>query len=239
MTAPILVTGGTGTLGRLVVRRLRDAGSNVRVLSRHSREAEDGIQFVSGDLATGEGSEAAVEGAEIIVHCAGTPKGNEDETRNLVRAASRAGARHLVYISVVGADRVPVVSGVDRAMFGYFALISQEYLGIPLEVRRVTGGDASLSEFVEVVVDGGRLVHGPDSGDRVPVRQVLFESDEVPHRADDRQARDIDVLALGLQPGDQIFFQQSEQHNARRFLDLMRRMTAIGGNLSAAVQRLA
>jgi uncharacterized protein YbjT (DUF2867 family) len=33
MTSPILVTGGTGTLGRLVVRRLRDTGSNVRVLS--------------------------------------------------------------------------------------------------------------------------------------------------------------------------------------------------------------
>ena len=30
-------------------------------------------------------------------------------------------APHLVYISVVGADRIPVVSGVDRAMFGYFA----------------------------------------------------------------------------------------------------------------------
>ena len=54
MTSPILVTGGTGTLGRLVVRRLRDAGRNVRVLSRRSREAEDGIQFVRGDLATGE-----------------------------------------------------------------------------------------------------------------------------------------------------------------------------------------
>src|SRR5205085_1634046 len=38
-----------------------------------------------------------------------------------VRAASRAGVRHLVYVSVVGADRIPVVSGVDRALFGYFA----------------------------------------------------------------------------------------------------------------------
>jgi uncharacterized protein YbjT (DUF2867 family) len=55
------------------------------------------------------------------VHCAGSSKGDEDKTRNLVRAASRAGARHLVNISVVGADRVPVVSAVDRAMFGYFA----------------------------------------------------------------------------------------------------------------------
>jgi uncharacterized protein YbjT (DUF2867 family) len=117
----ILVTGGTGTLGRLVVARLRDAGRRVRVLSRRSREAEEGVEFVTGDLATGEGIEAAVEGAEIIVHCAGTSKGDEDKALNLVRAASRAGARHLVYISVVGADRVPVVSGVDRAMFGYFA----------------------------------------------------------------------------------------------------------------------
>jgi len=53
MTSPILVTGGTGTLGRHVVRRLRDVGNNVRVLSRRSHEAEDGIQFMSGDLATG------------------------------------------------------------------------------------------------------------------------------------------------------------------------------------------
>src|SRR5215216_6425560 len=118
---PILVTGGTGTLGRLVVPRLRDAGCKLRVLSRRSREAGEGIEFVTGDLATGEGIEAAVEGAEIIVHCAGSSKGDEVKALNLVRAASRAGARHLVYISAIGADRIPVVSGVDRAMFGYFA----------------------------------------------------------------------------------------------------------------------
>src|SRR5262245_4997194 len=121
METATLVTGGTGTLGRLVVRLLRDAGSKVRVLSRHSREAEDGIEFATGDLATGEGIQAAVESAEIIVHCAGSSKGDEEKARNLVRAASRARVRHLVSISVVGADRIPVTSGADRAMFGYFA----------------------------------------------------------------------------------------------------------------------
>jgi uncharacterized protein YbjT (DUF2867 family) len=119
--SPILVTGGTGTLGRLVVPRLRNAGRDVRVLSRSSREAEEGIEFVTGDLATGEGIEAAVEGAEILVHLAGTAKGDEEKARHLVTAASQAGTPHLVYISVVGADRVPVVSAVDRAMFGYVA----------------------------------------------------------------------------------------------------------------------
>src|ERR687894_2585603 len=121
MTSPILVTGGTGTLGRLVVRRLRDAGCDVRALTRRSRETEDGIEYVAGDLAKGEGIEAAVDEVETIVHLAGSAKGDEDKARNLVRAASQAGAQHLVYISVVGADRIPIGSRVDRAMFGYYA----------------------------------------------------------------------------------------------------------------------
>jgi uncharacterized protein YbjT (DUF2867 family) len=118
MTTPILVTGGTGTLGSLVVRRLREAGQDVRVLSRHPHEAVAGVEYVVGDLATGQGIQAAVNGAEIILHLAGDAKGDDVKARNLVRAAS--GAAHLVYISVVGADRVPIVSGIDRAMFGYF-----------------------------------------------------------------------------------------------------------------------
>jgi uncharacterized protein YbjT (DUF2867 family) len=121
VASPILVTGGTGTLGRLVVARLRNAGRDVRVLSRSVREGGEGIEFVTGDLATGEGIDAAVGGAGIIVHCAGSAKGDEQKARHLVRAALRARARHLVYISVVGADRIPVASGIDRAMFGYFA----------------------------------------------------------------------------------------------------------------------
>jgi uncharacterized protein YbjT (DUF2867 family) len=121
MASPILVTGGTGTLGRLVVPLLRDAGCDVRVLSRRRHQSEDGLEFMTGDLGTGAGIDAAVEGAQIIVHLAGSSKGDEIKTQHLVQAASRAGAQHLVFISVVGADRVPVESGVDRAMFGYFA----------------------------------------------------------------------------------------------------------------------
>jgi uncharacterized protein YbjT (DUF2867 family) len=121
MTQLTLVTGGTGTLGRLVVPRLRAAGCTVRVLSRRSGGAEEGIECVSGDLVTGQGLEDAVAGAEVIVHLAGTNKGDDAKTLTLVRAARQAGVRHLVSISVVGADRVPVVSSLDRAMFGYFA----------------------------------------------------------------------------------------------------------------------
>ena len=118
-TPPILVTGGTGTLGRLVVARLRYEGHAVRVLSRGVHVAE-GTEFVSGDLTTGEGVDAAVEGVEVIVHCAGSAKGDQVKAQHLVRAASAAGARHIVYISVVGADRIPMAGAIDRAMFGYF-----------------------------------------------------------------------------------------------------------------------
>jgi len=116
MTSPILLTGGTGTLGRLVVPRLRDAGCDVRVLSRRNHESGDGIEYVTGDLLKGEGIEPAVYGAEIILHLAGGPKGDDEATRNLVRVASRAGVQHLVYISVIGADRVPL--GYFRSKLG-------------------------------------------------------------------------------------------------------------------------
>ncbi|HSK95501.1 MAG TPA: NAD-dependent epimerase/dehydratase family protein, partial [Euzebyales bacterium] len=76
MRSPILVTGGTGTLGRLVVPRLRDAGCDVRVLSRRDHKDGEGIEFVTGDVATGEGVDAAVQGTEIVVHCAGSGKGD-------------------------------------------------------------------------------------------------------------------------------------------------------------------
>jgi uncharacterized protein YbjT (DUF2867 family) len=115
----------------------------VRVLSRSHHEAADGIEFVTGDLATGEGIEPAVDGVGTIVHCAGSAKGDEDKARNLVQAASRAGAPHLVYISVVGADRIPIVSRVDRAMFGYFGykLAAERVIadsGLPFTTLRTT-----------------------------------------------------------------------------------------------------
>jgi uncharacterized protein YbjT (DUF2867 family) len=122
MTSPILVTGGTGRLGRHVVSGLRDVGRDVRVLSRRGGRPGDGVEHVSADLLEGEGVQRAIEGTEIIVHCAGGRKSDDVATRNLARAASRSGVRHLVYISVVGADRVRLVGGMDRMMFGYFGM---------------------------------------------------------------------------------------------------------------------
>lgn len=140
--SPILVTGGTGTLGRLVVARLQDIGRDVRVLSRTAR-VDLGIEFVTGDLTTDEGLDEAFNGVEVVIHCAGSAKGDDDKARHLVRAAVKAGVRHVVYISVVGADRIPMAGMIDRAMFGYFgAKVAAERIiadsGIPWTTLRST-----------------------------------------------------------------------------------------------------
>jgi hypothetical protein len=49
--------------------------------------------------------------------------------------------------------------------------------------------------------------------------EIGFE--QLHHRADDREARDIDLPALDLELQDQIFLQQCEQYDAWRFLDLV------------------
>lgn len=177
MTPPILLTGGTGTLGRLVTPLLREAGHEVRVLSRHGHEAADGVEYVTGDLATGEGVEAAVAGVGTIVHCAGSAKGDDVKARSLVKAATAAGAPHLVYISVVGADRVPVVSGVDRSMFGYLATkrAAEEIVadsGLPWTTLRATQFHdltlttvAAMAKLPVIPVPSGFKIQPVDAGE--------------------------------------------------------------------------
>jgi uncharacterized protein YbjT (DUF2867 family) len=93
----ILVTGGTGRLGQFVVPMLREH-DDVRTLSRSSGD-------IRCDLIK---EEPALDGVGVVLHLAGGAKGDDVATRNLARAAKKARVRHLVHISVIGADRVPL-----------------------------------------------------------------------------------------------------------------------------------
>lgn len=137
--ATILVTGGTGALGREVVPLLLAAGSDVRVLSRRPRRDSDPaeVSWATGDLRTGAGLSEAVRDAAVIVHCASDPRrprGDLAAARNLIGAATAAGRPHLVYVSIVGVDRVP---------FGYYQIKLEverliEESGLPWTVLRAT-----------------------------------------------------------------------------------------------------
>jgi uncharacterized protein YbjT (DUF2867 family) len=128
--APILVTGGTGTLGREVVVRLADAGRGVRVLSRRPRPASEssGHEWAQGDLRRGGGLDQALAATDTVVHCATAPGGDAAAARHLIEAARRAGTGHLVYISIVGVDRVPL--GYYRAKLEVEHLLDASGLGV-------------------------------------------------------------------------------------------------------------
>ncbi|GAA4992489.1 NAD(P)H-binding protein [Kineococcus glutinatus] len=133
MDAPILVTGGTGTIGRRVVPLLRAAGRDVRTLSRHPHPGAGGSRHFLGDTVAGRGLRPALAGVGVVLHLAGGAKGDDTAARHLAAAAAAAGVGHVVLVSVVGADRVPV---------GYFrakAAAEQAVIGsgIPWTVLRV------------------------------------------------------------------------------------------------------
>ncbi|GAA3123339.1 uncharacterized protein YbjT (DUF2867 family) [Kribbella aluminosa] len=122
----ILVTGGTGTLGRPTVARLQ--AHEVRVLSR-----KPGPDRIVGDLTTGSGLAAALAGADIVVHLA-TSQGRRDieQTRNLLAAAT--GVRHLIVMSIAGIDRIPLP--YYRYKLEAERLVAES--GVPYTVLRAT-----------------------------------------------------------------------------------------------------
>ena len=191
----ILVTGGTGRAGRPVVARLRDDGADLRVLSHTRQGTVDGVEYVKADLVTGAGAGDALRGADVIIHCAGTPSYRKDQaiTANLIQAARAADpAPHLVKISVVGADRVPVASLADKAMFGYFASMrvterAIEASGLPWTILRAT-------QFYDALVLVGRAMA------RLPVVPVASGVRFQP--VDTRDVADrLTELALGAPAG--------------------------------------
>src|SRR2546430_9868525 len=89
---------------------LRQSGHRARILSREPRGHVDAVR---GDLKTGEGLAKAVSGMESIVHAASATReplaGRAVDvrgTRRLLTMAKHAGSSHVVFISIVGGDRV-------------------------------------------------------------------------------------------------------------------------------------
>jgi uncharacterized protein YbjT (DUF2867 family) len=148
----VLVTGGTGQLGHRVVRALLADGHPVRMLSRTPAAAPaPGAEVFAADLSTGAGLAEAVDGTSVIVHCATQPRRprtvDVGGTEQLLQAARDAGGPHVVYISIVGVDRIP--TEYYRSKLAAERTIERS--GLPWTVLRTT----QFHEFVEDLL--GRL----------------------------------------------------------------------------------
>lgn len=162
----ILVTGGTGFVGRKVVHALRAEGREVRCLIRDRRRAATlehwGCELAAGDIADAAGLRAAAAGCDAVVHLvsiiAGSPRDFErtmtQGTRDLVAAAREAGVRRFVLMSALGTseatrelvpyyrakwemERAVAESGLEHVVFRPSFVFGSDGGVLPTFVRQV------------------------------------------------------------------------------------------------------
>ena len=113
----VTVFGGSGFLGRYVVRALLDTGARVRIAARSPGDGwflktQGGLgqtQFVAADVRKPDSVARALNGATAAVILVGILKGDFDAfhvtgARNVAQAAAKAGCGALVQVSAIGAE---------------------------------------------------------------------------------------------------------------------------------------
>jgi uncharacterized protein YbjT (DUF2867 family) len=147
----ILVTGGTGRLGRHIVDGLlQQTEATVRIASRKAAPTQlhPHAEWVQMDLAKGWGLAEAVRDVNVIVHAATDVTHSQTTdvagTRVLLSLAHNAGVSHVVYVSIVGIDRIP---------FSYYKskLATEEVVknaAIPWTILRATQFHYLINSFI-------------------------------------------------------------------------------------------
>jgi uncharacterized protein YbjT (DUF2867 family) len=174
----IVVIGGTGLIGSKVVAKLGEHGHDAVAASPNT-----GVNTI-----TGEGLEAALTGADVVVDVSNSPSWEDDavldffrtSTGNLLAAEAAAGVGHHVALSVVGTERLQE-SGYFRAKLAQEKLIEES--SIPYSIVRAT----QFFEFVPSIADAAF------DGTAVRLAHVFFQ----PIAADD-VAQAVGRVAVGI-----------------------------------------
>lgn len=162
----IVVIGGTGLIGSKVVTRVKAQGHETVAAAPNT-----GVNTL-----TGEGLDAAMQGASVVVDVANSPSFEDSavmeffrtSTGNVLAAARKAGAGHYVALSVVGTERLPA-SGYFRAKVAQEKLITDS--GMPYSLVHAT----QFFEFLDAIAQSAT------KGDEVHIAPVQFQ----PIAADD------------------------------------------------------
>ncbi|NKE69792.1 complex I NDUFA9 subunit family protein [Candidatus Manganitrophus noduliformans] len=172
----VLVTGGTGFVGRSIVRRLLSRGERVRALYRSERRRfiqDEKIEWIPGEIGSRESLLRGAKGADAVIHLVGIliePGGETFEqlhvegTRNVVEAMKQAGVRRLLHMSALGsgpnaasryhrtkwqAEELVRAASLDATIFRPSLIFGQEDRSINLLAKI-----ASYSPAVPVVGPG-------------------------------------------------------------------------------------
>lgn len=173
----VLVTGGTGNLGKQVVDYLQRKNYSVCVLStKESTFRRKDFLFVRGDLSTNTGLDKATSQADIIIHCASDPRNFEQVdlvgTRNLLQSINRAITQHIIYISIVGVNKSTYP--YYRTKFAAEELIANS--GIPYTILRTTQFHnfilSILKSFINSQLNGVASIPSGMRFQSVDVREV-------------------------------------------------------------------
>lgn len=141
----IAVAGGTGLVGRYVVAELRAAGHEPVVLTRSA----------GADVITGDGLDAALDGAQAVIDVTNTPVMSARKsvafftagTGHLLAAGRRAGVEHHVLLSIVGTGRPGMTGGYNAGKVAQEALVRDS--GMPFSIMRAT----QFHQFIPELLD--------------------------------------------------------------------------------------
>jgi uncharacterized protein YbjT (DUF2867 family) len=189
----VLVTGGTGNLGKWIIEYLLQHNFNVAILSSQTNiSLKNDIEILKGDLANNTGLTQSTADADIIIHCASNPRNFEktdiEGTRNLLSSINRKRIQHFIYISIVG---------VDKSDYTYYqAKYAAEQMiagsGIPFTILRTTQFHSFILSMVQ------SFVNDQSSGIvKIPMR-MKFQSVDIREVA--KQLVDCLGQAAGLLP---------------------------------------
>ena len=156
----IVVIGGTGLIGTQLCNRLREEGHDVLPASPNT-----GVNTI-----TGEGLQAALQGADVVVDVANSPSFEDAAVleffqtsgRNLFAAEKAAGVKHHVALSVVGTERM-LDSGYFRGKMAQEQLIKES--GVPYSILRAT-------QFFEFI---GPIAHSGAQGDTIRLTSAALQ----------------------------------------------------------------